>query len=166
MKGEQKDGDKDDTVKEISSVNPIADFDKMTNDRKVDRVGEALTQMMNLIERFIKNSLKGDLYPKAIDCMAAMRKVCIRDDEAAKYNQFLDRVKKVFSRGSYRDFFQQLRQAAGEAKLSLITQKESAISSNVTQQEADAFFQIEDDEDKPMMMKQGAKNDDLMDEIE
>lgn len=107
MKGEPKEGqdDKDGAVKEISSVNPIADFEKMTNDRKVDRVGDALTQMMNMIERFIKNSLKGDLYQKAIECLAAMRKVCIRDDEAAKYNQFLDRVKKIFSRGSYKDFF-------------------------------------------------------------
>ena len=34
---------KDDEIKEISSVNPIKDFEKMVSDRKVDRVGEALT---------------------------------------------------------------------------------------------------------------------------
>ena len=33
---------KDEEVKEISSVNPIEDFNKMINDRKVDRVGEAI----------------------------------------------------------------------------------------------------------------------------
>ena len=33
----------DDVVKEISSVNPIADFTKMINDRKTDRVGDAIT---------------------------------------------------------------------------------------------------------------------------
>lgn len=32
----------DDVVKEISSVNPIADFTKMINDRKTDRVGDAI----------------------------------------------------------------------------------------------------------------------------
>ena len=65
LKVEQK-GDgfefKDDEVKEISSVNPIQDFKKMVSDRKVDRVSEAITQMQAMVERFIKNSLKGDLY--------------------------------------------------------------------------------------------------------
>ena len=39
MGGERPD---DDIVKEISSVNPIADFTKMINDRKTDRVGDAI----------------------------------------------------------------------------------------------------------------------------
>lgn len=34
---------KDDEVKEISSVNPIEDFKKMVSDRKVDRVGDAIS---------------------------------------------------------------------------------------------------------------------------
>jgi len=34
---------KDEEVKEISSVNPIEDFNKMISDRKVDRVGEAIS---------------------------------------------------------------------------------------------------------------------------
>lgn len=41
-KGDYIEG-KDDEVKEISSVNPINDFQKMVSDRKVDRVGEAVT---------------------------------------------------------------------------------------------------------------------------
>ena len=73
LKVEQK-GDgfefKDDEVKEISSVNPIQDFKKMVSDRKVDRVSEAITQMQAMIELFITKSLKGDLYSKAIDCIA------------------------------------------------------------------------------------------------
>ena len=60
---------KDEEVKEISSVNPIEDFNKMINDRKVDRVGEAINQMQSLIERFVKNSLNGDLYEKALECL-------------------------------------------------------------------------------------------------
>jgi ATP-dependent DNA helicase 2 subunit 2 len=135
LKGEGKDpfGKDDNEVKEISSVDPIRDFEKMTGDRKVDRLDEALPQMMSMIEKFVKNSLKGDLYGKAIDCIAAMRKVCIRDDEAGKYNDFMKKIKRVFSRGSYRDFFTLLQQAAKDGlALTLITQKESPISSNVT----------------------------------
>jgi ATP-dependent DNA helicase 2 subunit 2 len=60
----------DDVVKEISSVNPIQDFKKMVSDRKVDRVSEAITQMQTMVERFIKNSLKGDLFSKAIECIS------------------------------------------------------------------------------------------------
>lgn len=39
-----KDGkdEPDDSIKQIGSVNPIEDFKKMINDRKTDRVGDAL----------------------------------------------------------------------------------------------------------------------------
>jgi ATP-dependent DNA helicase 2 subunit 2 len=141
LKVEQK-GDgfefKDDEVKEITSVNPIADFKKMVSDRKVDRVSTAIQQLQALIEKFIKNSLKGDLYQKAIECIAQMRDTCIHEDEAQTYNEFMKRVKRVFSKGSYKDFFIMLVQAEKEQgmKVSLITQKESTISSNITEAEA------------------------------
>jgi hypothetical protein len=35
-----------------------------------------------MIERFVKNSLKGDLYDRAIECMGAMRETCVKEDEA------------------------------------------------------------------------------------
>lgn len=38
--GQNEDDDK--AKKEISSVNPITDFKAMINDRKVDRVGDAI----------------------------------------------------------------------------------------------------------------------------
>ena len=49
-----KDDDDKDVVKEISSVNPIADFNTMINDRKVDRVGEAISQMQKIIDLLSK----------------------------------------------------------------------------------------------------------------
>ena len=64
-------------VKEISSVRPIEDFNKMVSDRKVDRVGTAISQMQTLIERMVKNSLKGDLYPKALECLGRLRETCV-----------------------------------------------------------------------------------------
>ena len=142
MKVEQK-GDgfefkDDDAVKEISSVNPISDFKKMVSDRKVDRVSDALTQMQAMIERFIKNSLKGDLYGKAIECLRQMRQTCIQEDEAKKYNDFMRRIKTIFGRagGSYMDFFTMLVDEDRSNRLTLITQKESTISSDVTEAEA------------------------------
>lgn len=64
-------------MKEISSVHPIEDFKKMVSDRKVDRVGDAIDQMKSMIDRFVNNSLAGDLYQKAIECLIALRESCI-----------------------------------------------------------------------------------------
>lgn len=89
-------------------MNPVSDFARMVADRKVDRVADALGQMQTLIERFVKNSLKGDLYGKAIECLAAMRASCVQEDEGARYNEFMYRVKRLFGRGSHSDFFKLL----------------------------------------------------------
>lgn len=88
LKFGKPDGEGD--VKEISSVNPISDFNKMIKDRKVDRVGEAISQMQKMIERFIINSLKGDLFDKALDCIKELRKACVEEDEAPSFNRFAE----------------------------------------------------------------------------
>lgn len=39
---EGKGNDEDDSIKQIGSVNPIDDFEKMITDRKTDRVNDAI----------------------------------------------------------------------------------------------------------------------------
>lgn len=96
---------KDEDVKEISSVNPVQDFNKMITDRKVDRVGEAIQQMQNMIERFVNNSLNGDLYDKAIECLETLREACIAEDEGASFNLFMEKLKRLYSNGDHSEFF-------------------------------------------------------------
>jgi ATP-dependent DNA helicase 2 subunit 2 len=96
---------KDEEVKEISSVNPIEDFNKMISDRKVDRVADAITQLQSLIERFVKSSLKGDLYGKAVECLRALREACIKEDEGAQFNKFMEKLKHLFIQGSNKEFW-------------------------------------------------------------
>lgn len=145
----------------------------MVNDRKVDRVGDAVTQMQNLIERFVKNSLKGDLYSKAIECLICLRETCVKEDEAPAFNKFMDRIKKMFASGSHREFWMVV---VGN-KISLITKKESSISSDVTEDEAKKvntdinlhflqFLHVEVEKEKPSPQKKKKEEDDLMDEIE
>ena len=86
-------------MKEISSINPISDFSKMIKDRKVDRVGEAISQMQKMIDRFVINSLKGDLFDKALECMKELRKACVEEDEAPSFNRFAEQVKKRHGKG-------------------------------------------------------------------
>ena len=85
-KGEDEDPD---TVKQIGTVNPVNDFQKMITDRKVDRVSTALRQIQEVIKKFVRSSLGGDLYDKAIECLLAMRQGSITEDEAQTFNRFL-----------------------------------------------------------------------------
>jgi len=38
--------------------------------------------MEKMITRFVTNSLAGDLFPKAIECLIALREACVKEDEA------------------------------------------------------------------------------------
>jgi ATP-dependent DNA helicase 2 subunit 2 len=158
-----KDGNEDDVVKEISSVNPIADFTKMINDRKTDRVGDAIMQMQKMIERFVIHSLKGDLFDKALECMKTLREACVNEDEAPSFNKFAERIKGIALKNSNENenFFRLMV----DSNLSLITKHESSISSIVEPKEATEFLQF-DSVPKTMSAKPNSKKADLIDDIE
>lgn len=137
---EGKGDDEDDSIKQIGSVNPIDDFGKMITDRKTDRVSDAIRQMQAIIERYIRQSLNGDLYEKALECLIALRKACVTEDEAPIFNKFLEKVKDLFAHGPSRAFFQLLV----NNNLSLITKGESAISSIVTDEQARNFLKLDE----------------------
>lgn len=92
MKGlgdEEMDNDDDDQKKAIGTVNPIEDFKSMISDRRKDRVSTAITQMRDLIEKYIRSSIDGDLFDKAIECLIILRESCISEDEAPLFNKFM-----------------------------------------------------------------------------
>ena len=111
----------DDSVKEIGSVNPIADFNRMMTDRKEDLVKTALEQMEKMIKRFIDSSMNGDLFDKAVECLQAMREGSIKEDEAESFNNLAKQLKRN------PDFFKKMQ----ESKCGLITKHESKLSSHV-----------------------------------
>ncbi|CDW74323.1 atp-dependent dna helicase [Stylonychia lemnae] len=161
--GDKDMDDKEDKIKEISSMNPIEDFKNMVNDRKVDRVSDAIDQMQKLIIRFVTNSLAGDLYSRALDCLIALRESCINEDEGQKFNQFMEKLKQLFSKGTNKEFFQSII----KHKISLITKDESSISSVITADEAKRFLEIDKDDSGQMAQQKKIKQEDeFMDEIE
>ena len=85
-----------------------------------------------MIERFVKNSLKGDLYSKAVECLGSLREACVKEDEGQSFNKFMEKVKKMFGQGTFKEFWYEVVQKG----ISLITKKESGISSTVTEEEA------------------------------
>ena len=110
----------------------------MISDRKIDRVESALHQMKDIIERYIRGSINGDIYDKAFECLQELRRACVTEDEAPFFNKFMETVKEKFSNGTHRDFFGMLV----KKKLSLITSAESELSSIVTELEADNFLKL------------------------
>ena len=103
----------------------------MINDRKTDRVGDAIQQMQKLIERFVTHSLKGDLFDKALECMRTLREACVKEDEAPSFNKFAERIKALALRtGNESESFFTLM---ANSKMTLITKHESSISSIVEQ---------------------------------
>lgn len=127
----------DEKVDKISSMNPVNDFNQMINDRETDRVEDALTQMKSIILELIKNSIQGDVYEKAIDCLKAMRKACKDNDEPDSFNSYLTQLKSKFENTTNADFYELIRQN----QISLITKDES-FKSKVTKDEANSFLGI------------------------
>ena len=105
----------------------------MVSDRTHDRVSSAISQMREIIDRYIRGSINGDIYDKAMECLLTLRESCITEDEAPVFNKFMDQLKERYSSGQHRDFFQLLV----SKKISLITCYESELSSLVTPQEAE-----------------------------
>jgi ATP-dependent DNA helicase 2 subunit 2 len=118
--------------------------------------------MQKLIERFVTHSLKGDLFDKALECMKTLREACVKEDEAPSFNKFAERIKSlaIKTASETENFFKMM----ADAKLTLITKHESAISSAVEQQEANEFLQIV--EVPRMSAKPAGKKQDLIDDIE
>mmetsp|Transcript_36911 Transcript_36911/g.56520 ORF Transcript_36911/g.56520 Transcript_36911/m.56520 type:complete len:172 (-) Transcript_36911:54-569(-) len=157
-------GDDDDQVKQIGTTDPIGDFKKMVTDRKQDKVNDALRQMSNIIINFIQGSLQGDLFEKAFDCLRAMRESCVKEDEAGKFNDFLEMLRARFSARGKLDFF--MAQIV-KNKMTLITSDESEYSSVITAKEAEAFLKWKPDskakEEAPKKPKQDDDDLDLID---
>lgn len=108
----------------------------MISDRKTDRVSTAIRQMQQVIDRYVRCSLNGDLYQKALECLNQLRNAAVSEDEAPTFNKFMEKLKDQYSEGSHKEFFRMLQ----KHNLSLITNQESEISSVITPEEAKAFL--------------------------
>ena len=65
-------------VENIGDVTPVQDFEAMISRRdSPDWVVKAMKDMKNKIYDLVEDSLDGDNYPKALECLIALRKGCI-----------------------------------------------------------------------------------------
>ena len=110
--------------KVISAIIPIEDFKEMINNKNEDLTVSAMNLMIDMINKFIRESFKGSYYIKAIDCIKAFRDVANDEDEVDLFNEFLTKLKEQFPKDQFLDFWLLFC----DNKIMLISQKENAKS--------------------------------------
>ena len=73
----------------------------MITEKKEDLVDLAISQMIAIIKRFVEDSIKGNFYGKAIECLEVLRKGCISEDEPKAFNEFFENIKNLYSKGKH-----------------------------------------------------------------
>jgi ATP-dependent DNA helicase 2 subunit 2 len=141
----------DEKVTKISTLNPVSDFNEMINDREVDRVDEALTQMREIIINFVKDSIEGETYDKALDCLKIMRQGSVENDEPEVFNNYLLKLKDTFKTGAHSTFYAMII----NSEIGLITKEESH-KSKISKEEAEKFM----NEEKEVVKKDKSKGKD------
>lgn len=147
---------------DVGPINPVKDFDEMLARRDVDLVDKAVEQMQERILQLVADSIRDQLYEKAVDCLKALRTGCVREEEADAFNAFLRKL-RASHEGKRRDAFWQLVVTAG---LTLIHEEECE-DSPVTKAEADEFLTAPSQEVEDSVMEEaGTEVDDLFDMVE
>lgn len=86
-----------DRVDTVSTVNPVDTFRAMLRRRDDVTVHDrAMREMVERINAFIEGSYGDQLYAKAMECVRALREACVRDKEAATFNDWMDAVKAKY----------------------------------------------------------------------
>ncbi|KAA8515939.1 hypothetical protein F0562_019118 [Nyssa sinensis] len=76
-------------VEKIGDLTPIQDFEAMMSRRDgPEWVSKAITNMKNKIFDLVEDSCEGDTYHKALECLVALRKGCILEQEPKQVQQF------------------------------------------------------------------------------
>lgn len=139
---------------DVGHIHPAQDFRDMLARRDVDLVDKAISQMKERVIRLVDDSIRDQLYPKALECIRVLRQGCIQEEEAEQFNQTLTEMRGHY-RGKRRDDFWQLIKARASG-ISLITHEESEDSS-VTPEQAKAFFASQHDGQDQMARGDGTQ---------
>ncbi|KAL5218549.1 hypothetical protein ABZP36_019233 [Zizania latifolia] len=123
-------------VGEIGDNNPVQDFEAMLAQRSSPAwVQKAIDEMQKYTTALLQNSREGDDYQKALECVVALRKACIIEQEPKEFNVFLTNLYERFRTVDVAKFFQLL----WSKNISLIN-KEEAPDSDVTEEMARSFY--------------------------
>ncbi|KAF5466965.1 hypothetical protein F2P56_016842 [Juglans regia] len=123
-------------IEKIGDLNPVQDFETMMSRRDgPEWIGKAIKDMKNKIFDLVEDSYEGDNYPKALECLVALRKGCILEQEPKQFNDFLHHLCKFCREKNLNSFCEFLT----SKELALISKTE-AIDSEVSDDEARSFL--------------------------
>ena len=107
--------------------------------RDVDLVDKAIEQLKDRIIQILNDSVKDQLYPKALGCIKVLRLGCVQEEEPAAFNTFL-RLLRSMHEGKRHNSFWELLLSAG---ISLIHEEECE-ESDVSKEESEKVRQLTD----------------------
>jgi len=122
-------------VSEVGPVKPVDDFKDMLTRRDVDMVDKAIEGMKKRVIQLVNESVLNKSYPKALECLTALREGCIQEEESEAFNKFLIEVRGFFEGKRRDEFWKQIQ----SKKITLIDCTESEDSS-VSMEEASKFL--------------------------
>lgn len=122
-------------VEKIGDLNPVQDFEAMMARRDSSKwVKKAIKEMQDYIYNLLENSYEGNAYPKAIECLVALRKGCILEQEPREFNRYLHHMYEKWKVTDLAGFFELL-----PSKHVTLISKSEADDSDVTDEEAKNF---------------------------
>ncbi|WCJ22843.1 ATP-dependent DNA helicase 2 subunit KU80 [Euphorbia peplus] len=120
----------------IGDSTPVQDFEAMMSRRDDPSwIGKAIEGMKNKIYSMVENSHEGDIYPKAFECLVALRKGCICEQEPKQFNDFLRYLITYCQKKNLGNFCEFLT-----SKGMTLISKSEAVDSEVLDDEAKSFL--------------------------
>lgn len=123
-------------VEKIGNVTPVQDFEAMLSRRDdADWVFKAIKGMKNKIYDLVEDSFEGDKYDKAVECLFALRRGCVLEQEPKQFNDFVQYLCRFCREHDLSDFVELLALKG----MTLITKSEAA-DSDVRDEAARSFL--------------------------
>uniref|UniRef100_A0A7N0T050 Ku domain-containing protein n=1 Tax=Kalanchoe fedtschenkoi TaxID=63787 RepID=A0A7N0T050_KALFE len=120
----------------IGDTSPVEDFEAMLSRRdSPEWVERAIKEMKNKTFDLVEDSFKGDNYPKALECLLALRKGCILEQEPKQFNNFLGHLCRFCQEKDLKSFCDFLA-----SKGVTLISKTEAPDSDVSDEEASSFL--------------------------
>ncbi|GAB4844364.1 ATP-dependent DNA helicase II subunit 2 [Ancistrocladus abbreviatus] len=92
-------------VEKIGDLTPVQDFEAiLQRTDNPDWVNKAIEGMKKKIHDLVEDSHERDNYNKALECLVALRKGCILEQEPKEFNDFLQYISKFCQKNGLSDF--------------------------------------------------------------
>jgi len=121
----------------IGTTYPLKDFQK--NIAQGDVVSKAVEDLSAVILEVVMKPFASRRHKEMLECMKALRKTCLEEDEVDAWNTFIRELKeKCMAKPGNLKFWKEVRE--NDKGLGLISKEEAGVECHVTQSEAEEFF--------------------------